>query len=315
MKKDGTHPLCFVFGALRSGTTMFRLMLNNHPDLFSPGEADFLFDYLNPNETHPSGWRYDIEGLLKNRIFRAHNLNIPQNCDGVDLLVDFLDQLQGQGTGMLILNVHRHARKIATLQPDAKFIHLIRDGRDVAFSSIGMGWAGNSYYGVDHWIETEAVWDQLAARIPSSQRATLKFENLMGDIETELSRICDFLEIPFDPVILEYHRNSSYAPPNPAIAQQWKRRASARNISLIEGKCADLLQARGYTLNGKAIVPNAFERAWLFCTHRVNRWRFNIRRFGIGFFLKSRLMQLVGTQQIRDRVRLQQDAKITKLLK
>ena len=47
----------FVYGALRSGTTLFRLMLEAHPALSNAGEADFLFDFLSPDQNHATGWR------------------------------------------------------------------------------------------------------------------------------------------------------------------------------------------------------------------------------------------------------------------
>ena len=45
-----------LYGALRSGTTMLRLMLDAHPALSCPGESDFLFDHL---RAEADTWRYD----------------------------------------------------------------------------------------------------------------------------------------------------------------------------------------------------------------------------------------------------------------
>ena len=53
----------FVYGALRSGTTAFRLMLDAHPLTVNPGEFDFLFDYLHADDTCPDGWRLDTDAL------------------------------------------------------------------------------------------------------------------------------------------------------------------------------------------------------------------------------------------------------------
>jgi hypothetical protein len=38
--------IVFVYGALRSGTTVFRLMLDSHPKISNPDEMDFLFDHV-----------------------------------------------------------------------------------------------------------------------------------------------------------------------------------------------------------------------------------------------------------------------------
>jgi hypothetical protein len=68
MKTLDASDIVFVYGALRFGTTVFRLMLDAHPQIANPGEMDFLFDYLYPDHTHSTGWRYDLDGLKLDRI-------------------------------------------------------------------------------------------------------------------------------------------------------------------------------------------------------------------------------------------------------
>ena len=60
----------FVYGALRSGTTLFRLMLQAAPSISNPGEADFLFDYIAPNPG--GGWQYDRASLSEDRMFHVY---------------------------------------------------------------------------------------------------------------------------------------------------------------------------------------------------------------------------------------------------
>ena len=55
----------FVYGGLRSGTTVFRLMLNAHPELSNPGEVDHLFDHI--HRAPGGGWRYDLDALSLDR--------------------------------------------------------------------------------------------------------------------------------------------------------------------------------------------------------------------------------------------------------
>lgn len=66
--------LAIVYGALRSGSTMFRLMLNGHSQIGSSGEHDYLFDHLYEDA---DGWLFDLEALTEDRIFRAQNLTPP----------------------------------------------------------------------------------------------------------------------------------------------------------------------------------------------------------------------------------------------
>ena len=62
----GSDPV-FLYGALRSGTTVFRLMLDAHPLLSTCGEVDFLLDYLEPDSSRPDGWRSPLSSSTGTR--------------------------------------------------------------------------------------------------------------------------------------------------------------------------------------------------------------------------------------------------------
>ena len=304
----------FIYGALRSGTTVFRLMLDAHEGISNPGEVDFLFDFLRPDESHPSGWRYDLDSLRDNWIFKTKELTVPEGLSGIDLLQDFLAQFRARAPGkVLTLNVHRHAERIAELMPEARFIHLLRDPRDVARSSIGMGWAGLSYFGIDHWIRTERSWD--AAAIPSDQVLTLKFEGLMADIEPELTCVCTFLGVPFSNGMLDYHLDTTYGPPDPRLAEQWRRKAAPREIALLEGKAGKMIAARGYAQGAEPHHPGPVERAVLAARNATGRWRASIRRFGLPLLLSAKLSHWLHARSLHRHLRRRMEAKIAKSVK
>lgn len=284
----------FVFGALRSGTTLFRLMLEAHEQISNPGEADFLFDYIAPDPSHPTGWRYDVEALRAERIFQGKALNISDGRDGLDLLADFTEQLAARSDGVLTLNVHRHIDRIASIYPKARIIHLLRDPRDVARSSIGMGWAGTLYYGVDHWIGTEGAWDRVAAGLDPTQVFELKYETLFQDVEGTLQQVCDFLGVPYNVQMLDYHKTSTYGPPDASLVEQWRHQSSHRDIGLVEAKAKRLMRARGYVMSGPGIIPGAGEKAWLYLANKSRVWRFGVRRFGAIPFLSEKAGRWLG---------------------
>src|SRR4029450_6951764 len=98
--------------------------------------------------------------------------------------------------------------------PDARYVHLVRDGRDAALSFFEMrrrprfnvarprGLASFA----SHWrLEVEGArqrGSRLAPRYPE-----LRYEDLVREPETELRRICDFLELEFEPAMLAYHED------------------------------------------------------------------------------------------------------------
>lgn len=301
LRADGLPAVTFVYGALRSGTTVFRLMLDAHAGLSNPGEVDFLFDHLRRGAD--GTWRYDRAGLALDRIFHARGLGAPEGLDGLDLLAHFLRGLDARSTGRLTLNVHRNVDRIIEVMPDAAFIHLVRDPRDVANSSIPMGWAGNAYFGVDHWVKTEAAWERSAPALAGRRVHEMRYEALFRDIETELRAVCAFLDVPYEPAMLDYHRNSTYGPPDPKLIEQWRRKSSPRDVGLVEAKCGPLLAARGYAPGGAPVTPGLAERARLRLQDRLYRWRFAVERFGLGLFLAEKLAAAVGPAERHARLR------------
>ena len=243
-----TQPV-FIFGALRSGTTMFRLMLDAHAQISNPGEFDFLFDTLTPDKSHASGWHYDLAELENNGAFRAHGLTITPDCDGRDQLDGFLDQLAARSDGVLTINVHRNIGKIRALWPDCKIIHLLRDPRDVARSSIGMGWAGTLYHGVEHWIKSETDWGKVAPHLSDGQICEVKFEHLIEDPAGTLGRVCEFIGVEFDPAMGHYHTSSTYSAPDRSLVEQWKHQSSTFEIAQVETRAGALMKQYGYGLS------------------------------------------------------------------
>ena len=290
-------PPVIVYGALRSGTTVFRLMLNAHEGVQNPGEADFLFDALRRDPAGPGGWRYDRAALADSRIFAAHGLALRDDLDGLDLLADLLAQFRARvPEAVLTLNVHRHARRVREVLPEARIIHLLRDPRDVARSSVAMGWAGLSCYGVDHWIATERDWD--AAGFPESQVLELRFERLMTDLDAELARVCDVLGGPVSRAMLDYHRDSTYAPPDPRLVEQWRRQASRREVALVEHRIGDLGPARGYPPAIPPHAPGALERASLALRNDLGRRRASLRRFGLPLLVGAKITGWIGAESL-----------------
>ncbi len=303
--------IVFVYGALRSGTTVFRLMLDAHPDIANPGEMDFLFDYLHPNAAAPDGWRYDLDGLCKNRIFKAKALDLMDGLDGLALLSNLLHQIRDRSEGLVLsINLHRHVDIAHKVLPGVRFIHMLRDPRDIARSSIAMGWAGTLYHGVDHWIGTEIAWD--AANVDDSKALTLRYEDLIAAPEAHLADVCAFIEVPFIPAMLAYHENTSYAPPDASLTFQWKKKADRRDIAQLESRTADLMGRRGYKPVSDAVRPTALARAYLALQNKTAIWKFGLKRFGAPIYLGEKVTRVFRMTRLNQSLR-QKKQNIVKL--
>ena len=280
MPNDVDKPVDFsrvfvLYGALRSGTTLFRLLLDHHPEMTCPGERDFMLDYLD-------GDRFDRDALARDRIFQASGLSLPESSRGVEAFRELLGQELARSGPVLVLVMHRHLDRLLDLVPDCRFIHLVRDPRDVARSSIGMGWAGTTWHGIDHWLETEGRWARESRRIPGENVHTLRYEDLIAEPQATLERVCAFAGLSYDPAMMGYTENSTYEALDPALTFQWKTKQTPEEVGHVEHKVGGLLGQLGYEASGHPPAPPAglaAVRLWL--GNKLSVWRFRIRRYGL----------------------------------
>lgn len=268
-----------VYGPLRGGTTMIRLMLNSHPALSAPGETDYLFDHI---YREGDSWKYDISDLAAGRIYQDSHIRINRDMEGDAALRDMVEQVGRLGGGRPVLMLHRHLATCADLLPDLKVIRLLRDPRDVARSAIGMGWAGNLFHGLDPWLETEHSWRTFTSNHPDAPQHIVRYEDLVTDPQRELHAICEFLEIPYDDKMLAYPTHTSYSAPDPKLVFQWKRKLSEREIRLVEARAGKLWDECGYERSGMPLLhlgPVERKRLWL--QNRMAIWRHLFQRHGI----------------------------------
>ena len=98
-------------------------------------------------------------------------------------------------------------KRIGAAVPEAHFIHIIRDGRDVALSVLGVSWGPDT-------VEDAAVqWTTQVRRARRKSRSVahymeVRYEGLVADPEPIVRRVCEFAELPFEPGMLEYHERA-----------------------------------------------------------------------------------------------------------
>ncbi|WP_299681682.1 sulfotransferase [uncultured Roseobacter sp.] len=307
---DITARAFIVFGALRSGTTLLRLMLDGHPRITCPGEMDFLIDHLDATGG------YDRAALQADRIFRAHEALYPDHPLSEPGPQDFVARVAGPEDGMAAVILHRHLDRALEVFPGMRVVHLMRDPRDVARSSIGMGWAGNTYYGVDHWIGTQRDWQRALPQLPDAQRLVIRYEDLIVSPEETLGAICSFVGLDFHPDMLAYDADSSYSKPDPRLITQWKRKQSPRDVGLVEAKIGPLLQDSGYAPSGHPQAPpSAVERARLWLNNKRVVWAWRFRRHGLVDPLLVKLAPRIGLSHLGRSARQRMDANRIRHLK
>ena len=209
----------FIVGAGRSGTTLLRLMLTGHSRLHIPDETWFIQKLVRRLPCSGALSRAQVATALA--LMTGHE-RWPDMAFPADALRAQALSLPSPRLAEVIGLVFRHcsaaSRKprigdktphyfailpqLAQVFPDAKFIHLIRDGRDVAISWIDAGW--NRYHERNfEW--TAAMRQRHRWRDgPLRERVCeVRYEALVGDPELELRRVCTFLGEQFEPAMLQ----------------------------------------------------------------------------------------------------------------
>lgn len=298
----------FLVGSERSGTTLLRLMLAHHREIECTPEFEFMVEAM-PDQ---GGWP-DLEAyydwLSTNRIFAPHGLFIDRSLDYPGLMKSFVAQYCHRSEKPIHgATCHKHFDRLLRIWPKARFVHLVRDGRDVARSCVGMGWAGNVWHGAQRWIDAERLWASLAPRIEPSRRLELGYENVIRDPEGELARLCAFLGTEYDPGMLDYARDSSYERPDPQLIAQWKRKLRREDLALLEARIGPLLRERGYEESGVAAAPvGPWTRFKLALEDRLGRLRFRCERYGLSHVLRSRLARSLGIESWKRALQLEQN--------
>lgn len=289
-------PAPFVIGVGRSGTTLLRLMLDAHPGLTIPPETHFVPALIRECErwratpekllaalvNHPEpGWKdlaLDADDLLK----RWHAIEPLKTPDVVRAVYEAYAEREGKPRwGDKTPRYVRKMGRIHRVLPEARFIHLIRDGRDVALSTKRR---------MESWnrpkaVEVERVAKRWRSRILGARHTgerleghyiEMRYETLVRDPEAALQRVCELIELDYDPVMMRYHERAAarleeinrdldakdgavrpaserlaahamtMKPPSAERLEVWRREMDEADVHAFEEVAGDLLADLGY---------------------------------------------------------------------
>jgi hypothetical protein len=237
-------PAPFVIGMTRSGTTLLRLMLDSHPQLTIPPETHFIPDVIKLFGEGPASPEDVMEVMTSSRRwedFGVSTVKLARELRRLRPLVRpevpvrtfyrlYAKQQRKRRWGDKTPGYAMKMRRIERILPEARFIHMIRDGRDVALSLERR----------DADLTTEQVARRWRHRINRTRRAASKvehytevhYEDLISDPDATLRGICDLIELEFDPAMLRYHERAAdrlQEIARPLEAEEEKRGLSAES--------------------------------------------------------------------------------------
>jgi hypothetical protein len=298
----------FLVGTTRSGTTLLSLMLGHHPEIAFVGELEWVWDFA-PGAAAPALEPY-YAWLGTNRHYLHHGLTVERSLRFADLVRSFLQQMRaavdaGASRPHVGCQVHRHYAHALAIWPRARFIHIVRDGRDVCASWLAMSWLGSGYEAGLRWRGALADWAAVKSLIDPARRTELRFEDLIRFPERELTRLCEFIGTPYSDGMLRYHEDSTYEPVDPAQAGKWRRQLAVRDVRLFEAVAGRELIANGYDLSGApAYVLKSWSRPILRFQGKLRHHRARARTLGVRLWLADIVARRIGVRALRDRVRM-----------
>ena len=294
----GRPPFVFVVGMNRSGTTLLRMMLDAHPALTIPPEMHFVPDLIKACKPDGATAEDALEAMKAHREWGDFEFSdeeilqrlraLPDLSPGPAVRVFYDAYAERVGKPRYGEKTPTYVQKMKLIQralPEARFVHVIRDGRDVALSvldrtvrdigpaHVAQRWrkkvlkAREDSPKLDHYIE-------------------VRYEDLILDTEPTLRRVCEFIELAFDPAMLEYHERSgdrlremarelpgderakalsverrmathamTTKPPDADRVSRWREQMSPSDRAEFEAVAGDLLRDLDYPMDNPAPVP------------------------------------------------------------
>jgi hypothetical protein len=279
-------PAPFVVGATRSGTTLLRLMLDAHPELAIPFETHFIPKLIAAGENGSPSADDLAEIVIGHRRWRDFHLepdelrtayrelDPPNAADAIRAFFGLYAEHQGKPRwGDKTPGYVKKMEKLQAVLPEARFVHIIRDGRDVALSVVPRSFGPDSVgKAARNWKRTIREAQRQAPSV--DHYLEVRYEELVLDTENVLRGICEFCELDFHPAMLDYHERagerldekrrrpkpgrslegpanlSGHAltkePPRPDQLAKWRGEMTEYDRGAFEAVAGDLLAELGY---------------------------------------------------------------------
>ncbi len=284
------NPFVFVIGCPRSGTTLLQRMLDNHPQLTVANDTHFITRAAKKALRRASDPVLTPELVDQVRTYhRFCRLGLDEadvgeatrGCRTYSQFVSRLYDLRAAHRGKSLSGEKTpdFCRQIPALHrqfPGAKFIHIIRDGRDTTLSA--MNWATTTK-GPGKWslwaedpVGACALWWRWQTgtgvrdghALGEGLYYELKYEDLVGDSPALLSGIAAFLQIPDSEMMANYFAGktkknpnlsakSAWLPPTKGL-RDWQNQMVEKDIAVFEGIANKLLKQLGYALSGAEVT-------------------------------------------------------------
>ena len=274
----------FVVGAPRSGTTLLRVLLAAHPRIAIPDETHFFdrwlreFGHLDLAEprafdafwsafaSHPHFRRLGLDPDMERRRIRSR-APVDFRTVFATLLEDYAASLGKPRWGEKTPGHFVFLDTIFDWFPDARTVALVRDPRAVYASRKGTEWGARPPRQVArNWVRAARA----AARWSGDGRGlVVRYEDLVGETEAVMQRVCRFVGETFDAAVVEpgarqqvrasglHGTHDPSGAVDTAAVERWRRELAPVDIAVIEDVAGDAMRALGYDPLGTSLGRGA----------------------------------------------------------
>ena len=251
----------FILGAMGSGTTLLRLMLDSHPAIGIPQETGFMrgydalrftpFKWSGRNWTKRLGWsRKEFDALAR---------------EFYDTLFMRYAEQHGKRRWGEKTPLHMwHIADMARLFGDAQFVGIVRHPQASVASNVRR-FNAKLRKSIWHWDAYNSELAHRATQFPERFRL-LRYEDLVTDPEPVLRPLLDFLGEEWSDALLEHHevqgsrggrlkvegRSRRDEPIDVSRIDRWKQTLTAEQQVLVGDRLAPLAEFWGYHIGTAA---------------------------------------------------------------
>ena len=251
-KKPSDHRIIFVVGAPRSGTTLMERVLNSNSRLFSMQQETGLISLRNIFSRDHFGLSHKENRQL-----------FSESSDIVDFFTRAARLLESRNEGRtLIEKTPQHVLHIDFLThffPNARFVNVVRDGRDAYCSS-----RKHPNVRLNSPVIYARYWKRcIDAGLSVSDNPivhTVRYEDFTSDPKLHLEKVMDFLDLELEPAQFEstqvqadmrstFERHQRLSQPiTSATVGRWRDELSEQQVQAFQSVASSELEAYGYEL-------------------------------------------------------------------
>lgn len=302
-------PAVFLFGFERSGTTLLSMMVGAHPRIAVPLSLTGLWYRYGKELPRYNNLRSEgdvarlVDDLLReerikmwdaplSRAALLEGLTIGSYASVIASFHSVYADAKGKDLwGSIDIDTIDEMDVASGWFPETKFVHIVRDGRDVALSHEGYAYgASNIGECADKWFHSVKMNLKMGAILGSQRYMVLHYEDLIRSPERSLHQLCDFIGVEYAPEMLEYSRMvREKVPvdrrwiwpildqaPDVSRVERWKRHMSVTQRIVFERVAGNLLRELGYDVYPqipKSLRANVLELCYFLGQgHRFSRF-------------------------------------------